>query len=199
MFIQVIVGKTSDPSAVKAANERWQKELRPGAKGFLGGTSGVADDGTVAMVIRFESEADAQANSERPEQGKFFEETSGSMEGTPTFYNCPEAELFGKGGSDEAGFVQLMIYKPKDVAAHKALNEKYPFETFIAQRPEILGGTTGYATDGTVIDTTYFTSEAAAREGEKQDMPADVQQMMQEFGANAGEIRFIDLRDPWFS
>ena len=41
MFIQVISGKTSDPDAFTRQSERWEQELRPGAKGYLGATSGI--------------------------------------------------------------------------------------------------------------------------------------------------------------
>ncbi len=41
-------------------------------------------------------------------------------------------------------------------------------------RPEIIGGTVAIAADGDFTQTIYFTSEAAARQGEQQEMPADV-------------------------
>jgi hypothetical protein len=74
MFAQIIVGKTRDGAAMQATAERWDAELRPGAKGILGVTSGVADDGTAFTIVRFDSEADAKANSARPEQGRFWQE-----------------------------------------------------------------------------------------------------------------------------
>ena len=154
---------------MQATAERWDAELRPGAKGLLGVTSGVADDGTAFTIVRFESEADAKANSDRPEQGQFWQEISKYYDGEPTFYNCPEVDVFGQGGSDDAGFVQVMIYKPKDVAALRdapsSSRSSCPsVRTSSAARR-------AFATDGTVIDTTYFTSEAAAREGEKKELP----------------------------
>jgi hypothetical protein len=197
MFAQVIVGKTKDGAAMQATAERWNAELRPGAKGLVGVTSGVADDGTAFTIVRFDSEADAKANSDRPEQDRFWQEMSKHYDGEPTFYNCPEVDVFGRGGSDDAGFVQAMIYKPKDVGALR--EAAATFEKFMSERPDIIGGTTAFATDGTVIDTTYFTSEEAARAGEKQDLPAEIQAMMQSFGENAGDVRFIDIRDPHFS
>ena len=46
MFVQTIKGKTNNPAKLKEQAERWQVDVRPGAVGFLGGTCGVADDGT---------------------------------------------------------------------------------------------------------------------------------------------------------
>ena len=194
MFAQVIRGRAKNPDALRAAGEQWQKDLRPGAKGYLGVTSGVAADGTAVTIVRFESEADAQANSERPEQGKWFEENIATNIEDVTFYNCPEVELFAGGGDDKAGFVQVMIYKPSDIGALRALTKE--FEKMAPQRPDILGGVLAFATDGTVIDTNYFTSEKDARDAEKKDMPPEMAQTMQKFGEIAGNVEFIDITDP---
>lgn len=195
MFVQVIVAKARDAQAAREASDRWQSELRDGAKGYLGVTSGVADDNTFVAVVRFDSPESARANSERPEQGTWWEDTAENFEGDPTFYDCPEADLLMGGGSDEAGFVQLMIYRPKDVGAVKEMAKA--FEAIAPMRPDIMGGLTAYASDGTVVDVNYFTSEADARRNEQQPMQPDVQALMQRFGENAGEIRYIDLTDPW--
>ena len=197
MFVQVIRGKVKDADAMRAASDRWHAEVRPGAIGHLGGTGGIADDGTFVVVARFESEDAAKANNDRPEQSAWWEEASKLFDGEPTFYNCPEVDLFNDGGSDDAGFVQVMIYKPKDLdVVRKSAKE---FERIAPMRPDILGGVTGYAADGTVIDTNYFSSEAEARAGEKQMMTPEVEAIMKEFGDNAGEITFIDLKDPWLN
>ena len=195
MFIQVVRGKVKDAAATRAASQEWQSELAPGAKGFLGATEGVAADGTFVAIVRFESEAAARANSVRPEQGAWFEKASKSFEGDVTFYDCPRVETFQGGGSDDAGFVQVMVYKPSDVGAVLEMSKE--FEKIAQMRPDILGGTTAIANDGTVIDTNYFTSEAEARAGESQMMTPEVQDIMDRFGRLTGEIQFIDLTDPW--
>lgn len=195
MFIQVIRGKVSDAQAMHEAADRWNAELKPGAAGFLGATQGIAADGTFVTVARFESEAAAQANSNRPEQGAWWEQTSALFEGGVTFYDCPRVETTMSGGSDDAGFVQLMIYKPSDADAALALGKE--FENLGAMRPDIIGGTTAIATDGTFIDTNYFTSEAEARAAEKQPMMPDVQALMDRFAELAGPVEFVDLSDPW--
>ena len=41
MFIQVISGTVKDVDAMEAAADRWQEEVRPGATGYLGVSSGV--------------------------------------------------------------------------------------------------------------------------------------------------------------
>lgn len=199
MFTQVIRGKVKDAAAMRAATEEWESELKPGATGYLGATEGVADDGTFVAVARFESEESARANSDRPEQGEWWEKTSKLFEGDATFHDCPRVVEFGGGGSDDAGFVQLMIYKPTDIEKMLSMTAAFEktFEDMTAARPEIIGGTTSIAKDGTVIDTNYFTSEAEARDGEKKEMPEEVQKAMADFGEISGPVEFIDLRDPW--
>jgi heme-degrading monooxygenase HmoA len=196
MFVQVVRGKVKDADAMRAVGDRWTKEVMPTAKGFLGSTGGVADDGTAVIVTRWESEAAAQANSDRPEQGAWFAEASKVFDGQPAFYNCPDVDLMAGGGSNDAGFVQIMIYKPKDLGPVKEMSKQ--FERFSDVRPDLIGATTAYATDGTVIDTNYFTSEAEAREGEKKEMPAEVQELMKGFESNVGEVTFVDLKSPEF-
>lgn len=194
MFVQVIRGKVKDAGAMRARADSWTQELGPGAKGWLGATEGITDDGTFVAVVRFESEEAARANNDRPEQGEWFRETEKLFDGPVTFYNCPEADTLFGGGSDDAGFVQIMIYKPSDIGKFKELTKK--FADMGMDRADFIGATTALATDGTVIDTNYFTSEAEARKGEKQEMPADVGALMKEFMDNAGNVEYLDLRDP---
>src|SRR5688572_14894709 len=114
MFVQVIQGKAKDPAGLKKQWERWDQELRPQASGYLGGTAGVTADGKFIALARFESEDAAKANSDSPEQGKWWEETSQYLE-DPMFHDCREVTLSNGGGSDEAGFVQVMQGKSTDV------------------------------------------------------------------------------------
>jgi hypothetical protein len=66
-------------------------------------------------------------------------------------------------------------------------------------RPEIIGGTVAIADDGDFTQTIYFTTEAEAREGEKKQMPAEVEAELQSAMGDMSGIAFYDLRDPWFS
>lgn len=194
MFVQVIRGKATNADAIRAAGANWQKELKPGAKGYLGSTHGIADDGTMVNIVRFESEEAAKANSERPEQGKWFEANITPNAEDLTFHNCPTVDLFAGGGSNDAGFVQVMVYKPSDIEALRKMTKS--FENVASERPDILGGMLAVSTDGTVIDTNYFRSEKEARAAEAKEMSDEMKKTMQSFGDLAGNVEFIDLRDP---
>ena len=76
--------------------------------GYLGDTSGVAADGRSIAIVRFESEADARANSDRPEQSAWWAETEKYLGDDVSFTESSDVTPFLGGGSDKAGFVQVM-------------------------------------------------------------------------------------------
>ena len=107
MFAQIIRGKVSDPNAVRPVVDRWMKELGPIAKGWLGSTSGITDDNEVFVLVRFESEEAARANSDKPEQGAWWAEMEKVFDGEATFRDSNDVEIEAVGDLDSAGFVQV--------------------------------------------------------------------------------------------
>ena len=199
MFVQVIQGQVSDAGQVKAAMDRWTKELAPGATGWLGSTAGVTDAGWLVALARFESEEAAQRNSQRPEQDAWWSETAGLFSGPVTFQNSTHVSADTHGNPDDAGFVQIMQGMGKDPDRARELMENDPtdWETF---RPDILGTMSIQHDEGAWTMAIYFTSEAAAREGEQKPPPAEMQEMMEELNSlMIGEPTFADLKDPWLS
>lgn len=193
MFIQVIQGKCARPDELRDLANTWGAELGPGAVGWLGGTFGITDDNMFVGVVRFESREAAMANSARPEQSAWAEQMMGLMDGPVEFHDCDDVTVFLGGGSDDAGFVQVIRGKVEDVARVKAMVAD---TTMLHEmRPEILGGTLAIEPDGTFTETVAFTDEASARQGEQLEPPADVQEAMQEVMRGAV---FYDLRAPWF-
>jgi hypothetical protein len=195
MFIQVVQAKVSDEAGLRRMIDRWQEEVKPGATGYLGSTAGITDDGTFVVLARFESAEAAQANSDRPEQGAWFAETEKCFDGEPTFLNSATVTTWREGGSDDAGFVQIMRGRSEDVARMHEVLTRHPDELHEI-RPEILGGLMIDDGDGQYVDAFYFTSEEAAREGEGKDMPEEFRAEMEEGMALMGDVTFLDLRDP---
>src|SRR3954453_17985249 len=138
MFVQVIEGKLKDPDLLQRQLERWRKEIKPGAKGYLGSTSGVTAGGTSIAVIRFDSEAAARANSERSEQGAWWNETSKAFDGEPAFLESSDTEELFSGGSNDAGFVQVMKGKVKDAAAFRKWGKEHE-DQLKKLRPDLIG------------------------------------------------------------
>src|SRR5438309_11134583 len=97
MFIQVIQGKVTSPDHLRRQLERWRRELKPGASGYLGSTGGVTPDGRAITLVRFESEEAARANSERPEQGAWWNEAVKAFDGDVAFYVCREVDRYLEG------------------------------------------------------------------------------------------------------
>ena len=193
MFVQVIEGKLKDQDLLTRQLERWRKEIKPGAKGYLGSTGGATADGRSIAVVRFESEAAARANSERAEQGAWWNETSKAFDGEPNFTESSDTELLFDGGSNNAGFVQVMKGKVKDAAAFRKWGKEHE-GNLKKIRPDLIGGLDIYQPDGSFTSVAYFTSEAEARKNEKA-MAEDP--MMAEYMSHmAGEMEFLDITDP---
>src|SRR3954451_6088947 len=103
MFAQVIRGRTSDAEGLHAAMDRWIDEVRPGSIGWLGSTVGITYDGTFIAVARFESAEAAERNFQRPEQGRWWEETSRLFDGEVDFRDSEDLTVDLQGDPDEAG------------------------------------------------------------------------------------------------
>ena len=195
MFVQIIRGRSSDAAGIKRQITKWDAEVRPGADGFLGGTTGVSDDGEVVILARFEDEEAAGANNERTEQGDWWAETEKLFDGDVTFANSTDVIPMLGGGSDDAGFVQVMEGTVLDRAAADAIEAEME-SAMKTQRPDLLGGLRMNHSDGRFTDASYFTSEAAAREGESKDMPDELAASFEKWQQALEIEKFIDLTDP---
>ena len=190
MFIQVIQAKSSRRDEVRALTDEWG-ELPNEGSGFLGGTYGFTDDGDFFGVVRFESKEKAMANSERPETDAMAKRMGELMDGPPQFHDCDDVTEWRDGGSDDAGFVQIIQGRTDDPERLKEVMAADD-DDMRAQRSDIIGGTFGLKADGSFINTVAFTDEASAREGEQKGGPPE------EIASLMSDLTFHDLRDPWF-
>jgi hypothetical protein len=197
MFVQVIQGQVSDATQVRAQLDRWVAKMAPGAVGWLGSTSGVTDDGRLVALVRFESEEVAQQNGDRPEQTAWWEQTATLFTDEPVFHNSTSVEVGTPGDPSQAGFVQVMQGRSSDQDRARELMANDPSD-WQELRPEILG-TVSVGHDGDAWTMAiYFTSEEAAREGERKEPAPEMQEMMKEMDSlTIGEPVFFDLKDPW--
>ena len=192
MFVQIIEARVRDRDGLLRQWSAWDEQCRPGAIGFLGSTGGLTDDGRFFTVARFESEEAARQNAERPEQGSWWQETAKVFEGEPSFSNSTEIDQFLDGGSDDAGFVQIMRGRADRAQLQKLLADVEP--VLRRERPEIYGGITAWDGDR-LTDIVYFRSEAEAREGEKKmaETPGGPGERLADI---VSDLEFIDLREP---
>lgn len=193
MFIQIMQGKCTRQDDLHALVDEWRRDLSDGATGWLGGTYGFTDDDTFIGVVRFESREAAMANSERPEQSAWAERMMATMDGPVEFHDCDDVTLLFDGGSDDAGFVQVIRGKVDDPERLKAMLADT--ETIHERRPDIVGATLAIEPDGTFTETVAFTSEDAARAGEIKEPPEEVREAMEYAMKN---VTYYDLHRPWF-
>jgi len=101
MFVQIITATVVDAEGLERQVDQWDTEIRPGAEGFLGSTSGVTDDGHLLVLVRFESEEAAQRNSTRPEQEAWWTETAKTLQRSAAI--APHSHPFSGGFGLELG------------------------------------------------------------------------------------------------
>jgi hypothetical protein len=193
VFIQMIQGSCTRQDDVRAMLDEWRRDLSPGASGWLGGTYGFTDDDQLVAVVRFESREAAMANSRRPEQAEWAERFTRLLDGPPEYHDCDDVMLLMDGGSDDAGFVQIVRGRVDDPSRLKTMLADTT--TLHEMRPDILGATLAFEPDGTFIETVAFTSEEAARQGERTEPPPELRR---ELDYAMHDARFYDLHHPWF-
>jgi hypothetical protein len=193
VFIQIIQGRCTRQDELRAAGKAWRDELSGGADGWLGGTYGFTDDDEFIGVVRFESREAAMANSARPEQGAWAEKMMALMAGPVEFHDCDDVTTFLDGGSDDAGFVQVIRGRVDDADRAKAMLADTSM--LHEMRPDIIGGTLALEPDGTFTETIAFRDEESARQGERVEPPPE---MRSELEAMMVGARFYDLHHPWF-
>ena len=197
MFIQIIQGRCSDADRMHELSDEWRETLGATAEGWLGGTYGITDEGEFVAVVRFESREAAAKNSARPEQGEWWEKMSACFDGEVTFHDCDNAMLFLGGGSDDAGFVQIIQGRIDDPERFRHFMEQ-PMDALHEARPEIIGGTIAMEEDGWFTQTVCFSSEEEARKGEHKEMPAELSLQYAEEMTSMKDVRYLDLHHPWF-
>jgi hypothetical protein len=197
MFVQVIRGETTEPQELRAAFDTWSEQLASGATGWLGSTAGVTEDGRFIGIARFESEDAARRNSNRPEQHQWWMETSKLFGGDVTFRDCTDVTTDVVGDPNSAGFVQVMQGRGSDPARARELMMQNRDE-WAAFRPDVIGSLAIGHEGGNYTMAMYFTSEAAARQGEQKEPPPALKAQMEEMGRlNIGEPEYLDIKQPW--
>ena len=195
MFIQVIQGQATNPDGIRAELDRWKADLQRGADGWLGSTSGVTDDGRFIAVVRFASEELARRNSDRPEQGTWWNQLAEHL-AEVAFHDSTRVHTYKEGGSDEAGFVQVIQGHSPDMERLAALGRAQEAE-MAEQAPHILGMTVAEHADrpGDFTQTVSFTSEEEARRFER-EQPVESDPNFAEFSSLMTDLRYFDLRNP---
>ena len=102
------------------------------------------------------------------------------------------------GGSDQAGFVQVMQGRTRDLSRLRDVDTMFE-QRFPDLRPELLGYLVGVHDDedGAFTLTAYFSSEEAARAGERGEPPTEAAELLREEMELMQDVVYFDLREPW--
>jgi hypothetical protein len=193
MFVQVITAHTTDPAGLRHQGERWSEDVRPAAEGFLGATIGTANDGTTIALIRFKDEVAARANADRREQRAWLDDTAKYYDLEPTFRESSDVEVLFDGGSDAAGFVQVIEGRVRDRVRLVELMTPALLDQLRAARPDIIGGTRVWFPEGTFLEVVYFTGDGDARQGEAS---SEFSEAHKELEALYDVTRYTDIHEP---
>jgi hypothetical protein len=195
VFIQVLQGRAVNPAGLDEEFDRWLTEVQPGAEGWLGSTSGTTADGEFIAIVRFDSADAARRNSQRPEQDAWWRRASQHLADV-VFHDSSRVHTFKEGGSDDAGFVQVIQGHSSDMERMAELARTGEEE--LAQRaPHILGMTVAEHADrpGDFTQTVYFSSEEEARRWERDNPPESNEALVEAFSLMS-DLRYFDLREP---
>jgi hypothetical protein len=195
-FIQVMRGPVTDRDELRTMLDRWMEQQAPSAKGWLGTTSGVDDGGNFVALVRFATPEDARRNSDRSAQHQWWMETSKIFSGDVVFHDCVETDTIRGGGSDDAGFVQIIEGRVSNTELMRDLSRQLDAIDDDG-RADLLGGNVALHGDGGFTMAAYFTDEASARRGEQSEPPPAVKSLLEQQAALMSDLTYTDLRQPW--
>jgi hypothetical protein len=112
-----------------------------------------------------------------------------------SFAETTDVEILLNGGSDRAGFVQVMTGSAADRAAIAELDGLFSAHA-PAWRPDVIGGLRAWLSPTDYVEVMYFTSEADARANEQRDPPAEVAAHVATFQQLMSDVSYLDLAEP---
>jgi hypothetical protein len=173
VFLRILRGQAYDAAATLADVDRWRRELGAGVLGWRRLTAGIGDGGELVLALRYDSEAEARRDQDRPEVVAWQASAERHLAGPPRWYDCPVVHTMKDGDAGEAGFVRVVqgrLADPVRLAAMRAEVER----TLRDRAPHVLGVTVAEHADGTgFTELTYCTSERETRAADRQ-MPVEM-------------------------
>jgi hypothetical protein len=196
VFIQMVQGRCSRQDEMRGLVDDWCAMMadRPG---WLGGTYGFTDDDRFIGVVRFDSSTACEECASSPEAAMYWAGAEAIFDRGCEIHESEDVSMMLDGGSDSAGFVQVMKGRVADADRFRhGMTDTEMTNMLHEARPEIIGATLAMEPDGTFVETVSFTDEDAARKGERSEMPAE---MRSDFESAMAEVEYLDLHRPWFA
>jgi len=196
VFIQMVQGPCSRQDEMRQLVDNWCGTMadRPG---WLGGTYGFTDDDRFLGIVRFDSSSACLESAATDDAATWWAAAAELFDGTCEIHESEDVSIMLEGGSDDAGFVQVMTGRVADADKYRHFMTDTEMTSMLHDaRPEIIGAVLAMEPTGSFVETIAFTDEESARRGEQKEMPAD---MREEFDAAMSDVEFIDLHKPWFA
>jgi len=190
MFVQVVRGVVGDPVVAFARLDHWLEHLAPTADGWLGTTAGVSRDRQLVSLVRFATAEDARRSSDRVEQGEWWAESMLLFQSDVTFHNYDGVALFGDGGSDAAGMVEVLSGRVPSSRSGPEIAERLAQQAMDrGTGVGLIGGLVGAREDGDFTQAAYFCRSAVNR---PPPTPAP------SLDGRADDLRLLRLKRLWF-
>lgn len=197
MFVQIIQGRVRDAVGTREAWNEWV-EWQGEAPGWLGSTAGITDAHDFIAVVRFESAEAARASAARPDEGERWARVAENLDGETKTHDCDDAILIMQGGSNRAGFVQVIQGRTDNPDRLRSLTAEMS-RALPTARPDVVGGTFALHGDGVFTQTMYFTSEVDARRREGRKVEGDAGAAMEAWQGLIRDVAYYDITDPWLA
>lgn len=195
MFIQILQAHCTRQAELHQVIEEASAGLADRA-GWLGGTFGFTGDDRFVGVVRFESEEACRELTGTENAQLWLERAQKLCDEPVQVHESADVTMMLEGGSDRAGFVQVMRGRVADAEKLRHLVSDEMASMLHQARPEIVGATLAVEPDGSFTETIAFTDEKSARMGEQQEMPDEVRA---EIDSAMADVEFLDLQQPWFA
>jgi hypothetical protein len=195
VFIRILRGQALDGVATRAELARWRHELGSGALGWQRLTAGIADGGELVVVLRYDSEATARRDQDRPELIAWQASAERHLAGPGHWYDCPVVHTMKGGDAGEAGFVRVVQGRLADPVRLAAMRDEVE-RTLRDRAPHVLGVTVAEHADGTgFTELTYLTSERESRAADR-EMPVEMAVQLGTVRSYVEALREVELRKP---
>jgi hypothetical protein len=195
VFIRILRGQAFNGAATRTELARWPQALSAGAPGWQRLTAGIGNEGELVLVLRYDTEAAARRDRERPELAAWQGSVERHLVDPGQWYDCPVVHTMKVGDTGEAGFVRVVqgrLADPVRLAAMRAEVER----TLRDRAPHVLGVTVAEHADGTgFTEITYLTSERETRAADRQ-MPVEMAVQLGTVRSYMEGLEEVELREP---
>jgi hypothetical protein len=194
VHIRILRGQAFEGAVTRAELARWRQQLG-GALGWQRLTAGVADGGELVLVLRYDAEATARRDRERPELAAWQASAERLLVGPGSWYDCPVVHTMKDGDAGEAGFVRVVQGRLADPVRLAAMRAEVEW-TLRDRAPHVLGVTVAEHADGTgFTELTYLTSERETRAADRQ-MPVEMAVQLGTVRSYVEGLEEVELRRP---